>query len=59
MQIYYVDLHGNAIGPFRVWLSYIQAPGLAMTRSMGDKVGAQAGVTAEAEIKQFNISAQD
>ncbi|CAD8201617.1 unnamed protein product [Paramecium octaurelia] len=53
------DFHGNGIGPFRVWLSYIQAPGLAMTRSFGDKVGAQAGVIAEPEIKKFSISAQD
>ncbi|CAD8091952.1 unnamed protein product [Paramecium primaurelia] len=53
------DFHGNGVGPFRVWLSYIQAPGLAMTRSFGDKVGAQAGVIAEPEIKQFSISAQD
>ncbi|CAD8178127.1 unnamed protein product [Paramecium octaurelia] len=53
------DLYGNPIGPFRVWLSYIQAPGLAMTRSLGDKVGAQAGVTAEPEIKQYTITGQD
>ncbi|CAD8086954.1 unnamed protein product [Paramecium primaurelia] len=53
------DLHGNPIGPFRVWLSYIQAPGLAMSRSLGDKVGAQAGVTAEPEIKQYAITGQD
>ncbi|CAK60007.1 unnamed protein product (macronuclear) [Paramecium tetraurelia] len=53
------DFHGNGIGPFRVWLSYIQAPGLAMTRSFGDKVGAQAGVIAEPEIQKFSISAQD
>ncbi|CAD8105759.1 unnamed protein product [Paramecium sonneborni] len=53
------DFNGNGIGPYRVWLSYIQAPGLAMTRSLGDKVGAQAGVIAEPEIKQFTISGQD
>lgn len=28
----------------RVWLAKIDIPGLAMTRSFGDKVGAQAGV---------------
>ena len=33
-------MFGNPIGPYRVWLSYIDAPGLAMTRSFGDKVGA-------------------
>ncbi|CAD8203305.1 unnamed protein product [Paramecium pentaurelia] len=53
------DYHGNGIGPYRVFLSYIQAPGLTMTRSFGNKVGAQAGVIAEPEIQQFSISAQD
>jgi serine/threonine protein phosphatase PrpC len=42
-----------------VWLSYIDAPGLAMTRSMGDKVGAHAGVIAEPEIMEFTITADD
>ncbi|CAK59228.1 unnamed protein product (macronuclear) [Paramecium tetraurelia] len=50
------DFHGNPIGPFRVWLQYIQAPGLAMSRSFGDKVGAQAGVTAIPEIKEFPLT---
>lgn len=30
-----------------------------MTRSMGDKVGAQAGVIAEPEIKEFTIGEFD
>ncbi|CAD8089739.1 unnamed protein product [Paramecium primaurelia] len=50
------DFNWNPIGPFRVWLQYIQAPGLAMSRSFGDKVGAQAGVTAIPEIKQFALT---
>ncbi|CAD8192683.1 unnamed protein product [Paramecium pentaurelia] len=53
------DYHGNPIGPFRVWLQYIQAPGLAMSRSFGDKVGAQAGVTAIPEIKEFALTNHD
>ena len=47
------------MGPERVWLAFIDAPGLAMTRSMGDKVGAQAGVSATPEIKEFKMTAQD
>jgi hypothetical protein len=31
----------------RVWLQNSNLPGLAMTRSMGDKVGVQAGVIGE------------
>lgn len=55
------------MGPERVWLSYIDAPGLAMTRSFGDKVGAQAGVIAEPgklncnelEILEFTLTNED
>lgn len=45
------DSHGNQLGPLRVWMNTIDIPGLAMTRSMGDKVGAQAGVICEAGSK--------
>lgn len=38
---------GQALGPLRVWLSNLDMPGLAMTRSMGDKVGVQAGVISD------------
>ena len=41
------DMYGHHLGPMRVWLSKIDIPGLAMTRSFGDKVGAQAGVIAD------------
>ena len=40
-------------------MQFIDAPGLAMTRSMGDKAGAQAGVIAEPEIKEFKIEKED
>ena len=40
----YRDSHGNQVGPLRVWLADEDVPGLAMTRSMGDSVGAQVGV---------------
>ena len=36
---YSVDKNGKPYGPERVWLSYADSPGLAMTRSFGDKVG--------------------
>jgi len=41
-------------GPKRVWLKNKQAPGLAMTRSVGDLVAKTVGVTAEPEIKVFS-----
>lgn len=31
---------GNPVGPHRVWLKNLDIPGLAMTRSFGDKIGA-------------------
>ncbi|CAD8050429.1 unnamed protein product [Paramecium primaurelia] len=53
------DFYGNQLGPERVWLQYIDAPGLAMTRSMGDKLGAQAGVISIPEILEYTITPQD
>jgi hypothetical protein len=41
-------------GPKRVWLKNKQAPGLAMTRSIGDLVAKTVGVTYEPEIKVFS-----
>ena len=40
----------------RVWLKNAEIPGLAMTRSFGDKVGCQAGVIAEPEIYETEIT---
>lgn len=34
---------GQPVGPLRVWIKDIQLPGLAMTRSFGDKAGIKAG----------------
>lgn len=36
---------GNPVGPLRVWFQNQNAPGLAMTRSIGDLMAAQVGVT--------------
>jgi len=41
--------NGEPIGPQRVWLPNEELPGLAMSRSMGDKVAHSVGVTAEPE----------
>lgn len=35
---------GNPVGPARVWLKHENIPGLAMARSIGDKIAAQVGV---------------
>mmetsp|Transcript_19909 Transcript_19909/g.35522 ORF Transcript_19909/g.35522 Transcript_19909/m.35522 type:complete len:367 (+) Transcript_19909:107-1207(+) len=49
------DLDGRPIGPMRVWLKHQDIPGLAMTRSFGDKLAASVGVTCEPEILKFDI----
>lgn len=56
---YASDYYGNPAGPERVWLQHEDKPGLAMTRSLGDKIGAQAGVIAEPEILEFSLTPYD
>jgi hypothetical protein len=34
---------GEDLGPLRVWMKELAMPGLAMTRSFGDKAGIKAG----------------
>lgn len=41
---------GEELGPVRVWMKDVMMPGLAMTRSMGDKAGIKAGTNAEPEL---------
>ena len=44
---------GEFVGPQRVWIKEEEVPGLAMTRSFGDRVAATVGVMSEPEIKEF------
>ena len=55
----YQDEHGNPFGPARVWLKNQNIPGLAMSRSFGDRVAASVGVIAEPEILEFEVGAED
>lgn len=55
----YQDEHGNPFGPSRVWLKSQNIPGLAMSRSFGDKVAGTVGVICEPEILEFDLSADD
>ncbi len=45
-----------ALGPVRVWLKNFDLPGLAMSRSLGDTIGAQAGVISEPGSKIVILS---
>jgi len=44
-------------GPARVWLSYADMPGLAMSRSLCDTIGKEAGVISEAELHVHKLDA--
>ena len=55
----YYDTDFDAfVGPKRIWLKNSDIPGLAMTRSFGDVIGHNVGVTSEPEITKtiFNGS---
>lgn len=49
------DEEDNFIGPARVWLKDEDIPGLAMSRSFGDKVAASVGVIAHPGISFINL----
>ena len=53
------DETGEFIGPQRVWIKEDDVPGLAMTRSFGDRVAAIAGTISEPEIKEFELKDED
>ena len=50
---------GEFVGPDRVWIKEEEVPGLAMTRSFGDRVAATVGVMSEPEIKEFTFDEGD
>ena len=43
------------MGPYRVWFKNEDYPGLAMSRSIGDRLAHRVGVSDIPEIKEFNI----
>ena len=53
------DDDGNWTGPLRVWVKESDGPGLAMTRSFGDEVGASVGVVSEPEVGEYKIKEED
>ena len=45
---------GKEGGPFRIWMKGCDYPGIAMSRSIGDKIAHSIGVINEPEIIEFN-----
>lgn len=53
-RVFAVRYDDGIDGPARVWLAHADIPGLAMSRSLGDKVAHTAGVSSEPEIFEVN-----
>lgn len=50
---------GLAVGPLRVWLQNEDIPGLAMTRSIGDKISKVVGVNSDPEVVIRKLQLED
>lgn len=53
------DYDDTFIGPKRVWLKDEDYPGLAMSRSFGDRVAHSVGVIPTPEIKEYKFAPED
>jgi len=51
--------NNEPIGPARVWLKHEDLPGLAMSRSLGDKVAQSVGVSPEPDVLEFTLTIKD
>lgn len=50
------DEQGNRIGPYRIWRKGGNVPGLAMSRSIGDKIASSLGVIATPIVQEFDYA---
>lgn len=53
------DENGNRVGPYRVWNATGQVPGLAMSRSLGDRVAHSVGVSSTPIVETFSFDPND
>ena len=53
------EVTGEEYGPQRIWIKKEEVPGLAMTRSFGDRVAASVGCICLPEIKDFKFEEDD
>lgn len=58
-RVFAVRYDDGIDGPPRVWLGHMDVPGLAMSRSLGDMVAHDAGVSSELEFSEFDITDDD
>ena len=59
IEPYYDEDLQKYLGPKRVWLKNCDIPGLAMTRSIGDKVAHSVGVISEPEIIRYEFNGNE
>ena len=53
------DALGRPVSVSRVWLAAQNVPGLAMSRSVGDKLAASVGVISEPEFTHYSLQSHD
>lgn len=53
------DEDRNFVGPSRIWLKTENMPGIAMSRSFGDNLVAEVGVTCDPDIHTHRLSTED
>ena len=52
------DNDGNPIGPLRIWMKKEKAPGITITRCIGDSIAHKVGVIAVPEFIDFEITTE-
>mmetsp|Transcript_11935 Transcript_11935/g.17817 ORF Transcript_11935/g.17817 Transcript_11935/m.17817 type:complete len:379 (-) Transcript_11935:243-1379(-) len=58
-RVFAVEYEDGMDGPPRVWLGHMDVPGLAMSRSLGDKVAHTAGVSSEPDFTSMELDPND
>jgi serine/threonine protein phosphatase PrpC len=57
-RVFAVKFDDGIDGPARVWLSYADLPGLAMSRSLCDTIAKEAGVVSKPDLFETDITAE-
>jgi len=58
-RVFPITYPDGIVGPHRVWLGDVDAPGLAMSRSIGDKIVHSVGVSSEPEFFEWDLKSED
>ena len=58
-RVFAVRFDDGIDGPARVWVSYADLPGLAMSRSLCDTIAKEAGVVSEPDLFELDLTAED